>query len=388
MTAAPAFVAWQPVLTDHQAYTLQALAGLSGWPLHCMVMRTEDPVRKAQGWLDTQVTSIERRVLPAQVSLRQLWQLMGRERQAVHLFGSPFDQPRLMWALVIAALRGLDYYLISEPYSPGDAGYFDDSRRLGNRVKAALRPWIYRVYGITVGRRARGIFAISELAVSQYTRSGVQPEQLFPFGYFVPATPVSVVTVAAAAISPTLRVVFVGSLIRRKGVNLLTAAVACLRQQGHAVTLDAYGSGSTSGLGFDGVALCHRGSIPFGQAQDTIAGYDVLVLPSHYDGWGVVVNEALLAGVPVICSDAVGARVLVETFGAGAVFPSGDAAALADRLRDLLQTPALLPAQQQGARRAAASITPQDAARYMWSVIRQSPGTPPAVSPWYPHDGR
>ncbi|MDH4393952.1 MAG: glycosyltransferase family 4 protein [Aquabacterium sp.] len=353
-----------------------------------MVMQTEDPARKAQGWLDTQVTSIERRVLPAKASLRQLWKLMGRESHAVHLFGSPFDQPRQMWALVIAAIRGLDYYLISEPYSPGDAGYFDDSRRLANRVKAALRPWIYRIYGITVGRRARGIFAISELAVSQYARSGVQSERLFPFGYFVPATPAPVITAAAAAVSPTLRVVFVGSLIRRKGVDLLTAAVAQLRREGHAVTLDAYGSGSASGLGFDGAASYHRGSIPFGKAQDIIAGYDVLVLPSHYDGWGVVVNEALLAGVPVICSDAVGARVLVETFGAGEVFPSGDAAALADRLRDLLQTPSLLPALRQGTHRAAACSTPEDAARYMWSVIGRRPGALPLASPWYPHDGR
>jgi glycosyltransferase involved in cell wall biosynthesis len=34
---------------------------------------------------------------------------------------------------------------------------------------------------------------------------------------------------------------------------------------------------------------------------------DIFVLPSRYDGWGVVVNQALGAGLPIICSDAVGA---------------------------------------------------------------------------------
>ena len=41
-------------------------------------------------------------------------------------------------------------------------------------------------------------------------------------------------------------------------------------------------------------------------------------------GWGVVVNEALCAQVPVLCSDRVGARAVVERFGAGSIYGDSD----------------------------------------------------------------
>ena len=69
---------------------------------------------------------------------------------------------------------------------------------------------------------------------------------------------------------------------------------------------------------------------------------DVFVLPSRYDGWGVVVNQALGAGLPIICSDMVGAaRDLVEQEVNGLIFPAGDSAALAERMRRFLDEAAL-----------------------------------------------
>jgi glycosyltransferase involved in cell wall biosynthesis len=64
---------------------------------------------------------------------------------------------------------------------------------------------------------------------------------------------------------------------------------------------------------------------------------DVLVLPSEYEPFGVVVNEAMLCGLPAIVSDRVGARYdLVEEGKTGFVFACGDIDALAAVLRDVL----------------------------------------------------
>lgn len=60
---------------------------------------------------------------------------------------------------------------------------------------------------------------------------------------------------------------------------------------------------------------------------------DVLVLPSTYEPWGVVVLEAAAAGMALVVSDVVGAAVEVVRPGAnGATVPPGDAAALAEAL--------------------------------------------------------
>lgn len=60
---------------------------------------------------------------------------------------------------------------------------------------------------------------------------------------------------------------------------------------------------------------------------------DVFVLPSENEPWGLVVNEAMAAGLPVVVSDGVGAaRDLVKDGSNGFVYPVGDVAELAERL--------------------------------------------------------
>jgi glycosyltransferase involved in cell wall biosynthesis len=64
---------------------------------------------------------------------------------------------------------------------------------------------------------------------------------------------------------------------------------------------------------------------------------DILVLPSSYEPFGLVVNEAMLCQCPVIVSDRVGARFdLVREGETGYVFPCGDVDALASALRHAL----------------------------------------------------
>ena len=64
------------------------------------------------------------------------------------------------------------------------------------------------------------------------------------------------------------------------------------------------------------------------------AASDMFVLPSEYETWGLVVNEALACGLPCFVADAVGSGDdLVKNRGTGAVFKAGDPMSLADALR-------------------------------------------------------
>jgi glycosyltransferase involved in cell wall biosynthesis len=67
---------------------------------------------------------------------------------------------------------------------------------------------------------------------------------------------------------------------------------------------------------------------------------DVLVLPSDNEAWGLVLNEAMNAGKPVIASDRVGAaRDLIHEGINGAVFPAGDVKALRKAIGRVLEQP-------------------------------------------------
>ena len=170
-------------------------------------------------------------------------------------------------------------------------------------------------------------------------------------------------------------------MIARKGIDLLIEAVTRSKAP---IILDIYGPGDSTLLAFDSDRIHLRGTIPFGMTQKVVSEYDILVLPSRYDGWGVVVNEALCAGVPVICSDQVGARVLVETFGAGDVFVADDPDSLESLISALHTDPTRLLTMRAATSRAAAAIQPEVAARYMLAVLRANPQSKAAViSPWY-----
>ena len=64
---------------------------------------------------------------------------------------------------------------------------------------------------------------------------------------------------------------------------------------------------------------------------------DLMVLPSEYDAFGVVVNEAILCGCPVIASNSVGAgRDLIAPVDPSFLYPCGDVDTLSALLRRVL----------------------------------------------------
>src|SRR5581483_3191529 len=83
------------------------------------------------------------------------------------------------------------------------------------------------------------------------------------------------------------------------------------------------------------------GFVNQGQIADYYAAADVLVLPSGHEPWGLVLNEAMCFGLPVIASDAVGAAPdLVRPGENGWTYPVGDVDALARALEAAVEDPA------------------------------------------------
>lgn len=87
---------------------------------------------------------------------------------------------------------------------------------------------------------------------------------------------------------------------------------------------------------------------------------DVFVLPSSYEPFGVVVNEAMLCGCAVVVSDKVGAaRDLVVQNETGLIYPSGDIDALRSVLASLLIDSSKLARIQRAAERRIAAWSPE-----------------------------
>jgi glycosyltransferase involved in cell wall biosynthesis len=90
------------------------------------------------------------------------------------------------------------------------------------------------------------------------------------------------------------------------------------------------------------------------------AAADVLVLPSAYEPFGLVVNEAFACGLPAVVSEACGAAGdLVQEGKTGYIMPVGAVDALADRLSRLGADPVLRKALAAGAKRRIARWGPR-----------------------------
>ena len=87
-----------------------------------------------------------------------------------------------------------------------------------------------------------------------------------------------------------------------------------------------------------GVPVTITGMIGHDAFIQALAGADLCLVPSRYEGFGIAAAEAMALGIPCIASDAGG---LPEVVGdAGVTVPAGDAAALRDAIRSLALDPA------------------------------------------------
>jgi glycosyltransferase involved in cell wall biosynthesis len=138
------------------------------------------------------------------------------------------------------------------------------------------------------------------------------------------------------------KLLFAGRLEREKGFDVLLDAWRRADVTGELLVAGG-GPIKPSGPGVRTLGFVPREELPA-----LYTSVDALVLPSirtatFLEPWGLVVNEAMQHGKPVIASDAVGAVAggLVEDGRNGLVTPAGDAEALATRIRMLAMNPEL-----------------------------------------------
>jgi glycosyltransferase involved in cell wall biosynthesis len=129
-----------------------------------------------------------------------------------------------------------------------------------------------------------------------------------------------------------VRFVYAGTLAMHKGVQHLLDAWRMLRPS-HA-ELHLYGGVELPERIFDrcGDNIFLHGRVDQERLWVAYQTGTVLVFPTLYDGFGLVVSEALSRGLPVITTSNAGAAELIDEGATGFVVPPSDASALAERI--------------------------------------------------------
>jgi glycosyltransferase involved in cell wall biosynthesis len=181
-----------------------------------------------------------------------------------------------------------------------------------------------------------------------------------------------------------LRLLTVGAIIPRKGHDVLIDALRLIRDlpfSARIVGNEHRAPATTDALK---AAIARAGLMPrvilTGEVEDVDAEYanaDIFVLPSRYEGYGMVFGEALAHGLPIVATDA-GAIPGVVPADAGILVSPDDPAALAAALRDLITEPARYEICATAARNAGQRLPRWcDTARQIAVSLRRLDGAAP-----------
>lgn len=147
-------------------------------------------------------------------------------------------------------------------------------------------------------------------------------------------------------------IIYASKFERRKRPGDLLTAYARLRAEGIAAQLVLVGSGPLEGdlkrRVMDSIIpdVIFPGFLNQAELPAVYAASDLFVLPSSNEPWGLVVNEAMCAGLPIVLSKEIGcAEDLVQAGVNGATFRAGDVAGLAEAMRPILVDADLRAAQ-------------------------------------------
>jgi glycosyltransferase involved in cell wall biosynthesis len=268
--------------------------------------------------------------------------------------------------VVVAGYSGLTnqavMYWLTATRTPwvfyGEVPGFESRGRFGT----ALR----RLAQLPVARWAHGIAAVGSRAAAAYRALAPRNRSVANIPYFCDTSAFeSAPRPVPSEPERLIRFLYCGQLVPRKGVDLLVRAFARLAERHEHVRLRLVGDGALlPGLRAQLTEeVCTRveftGFLQVNQLPAQFADADVFLLPSRHDGWGVVVNQALAAGLAIVCSDAVGAADLVTPGENGLIVPAGDECALYGALEEMASDPDRVRRFAERSRAAAAEWAPE-----------------------------
>lgn len=353
------FCFWQNIVSIHQAPFLEALA-----KKHEVVLMVEEQLiesRAKEGWNVPEISGVSISGIPSDKELTQAF----ADKEIHHIFSGIDAFPGVYRAFRCAVDSRSSISVFLEPY-------------VWNDIKGVLRRCKYFLLHLRYGNAISRLFTTGRNGERCYRRSGFPTDRIYQWGYFTAdGGPIP------DNLTPNVRpsAIFVGSLDENK--NILRLLDCMLRHRHSFERFTIVGRGPLESLirqQTESVpAISFDGTKPNDEVRRMIASHDFLILPSHYDGWGAVVNEALTAGTRVLCSDRCGAAVLIDDAGVrGRVFPLDKMEQAI--IEELQREPLNIPQRREIAEWAHSHISGEVAADYFASCFTPSGNKP--VAPW------
>ena len=188
----------------------------------------------------------------------------------------------------------------------------------------------------TLRRRQEWELADLVIANSTFTANswkaagwGIKPIAVVPYG-----APPTIAEPREPGSDGPLRLLWAGTFSIRKGAHLLLEALETLNAGPQHLEVEVYGAQGLPTELLDRAPATVRfcGSIPRPELLERMGHAHALIFPTLCDGFGLVVNEAMSQGLPVITTDRAGAADLVRPDENGLLIQAGNSEAIASAI--------------------------------------------------------
>jgi len=351
---------WQTLFSPHMAFLAESLAS-KGYQVFFVSGQLMSQERLLQGWEIPKVRNIEFLILKDIKNLNNFYSKFHND--SIHITQGLRGNEIIKEVQKFFIRENIKFWIIMESI---------EERFAFKIIKRVVYSALIKKYQ----PHLIGILAIGHGTKEWLLARGAEKNKVFPFAYFLKSLDITQLVKAKKIYSnnDSFKIIFVGSLIRLKRVDLLINAVSKISIK--KVELAIIGSGpefkSLNRLAQERIP----GSVIFlgNQKSSLINSFlnqaDCLVLPSRYDGWGAVVSESLIVGTPVICSDKCGAMSAVLASKVGGVFNNNEHS-LAEKISQLIYYVESKPNLRKELRIWARCLTAQYGCDYLMQVINK-----------------
>jgi len=296
------YIFWQNVVSIHQSAFIKALAEKKDVIL--VAEQTLDNQRQNEKW---EIPSMGKAKIVLTPSNDEMKRLIATPNSC-HIFSGINAFPLVFKAFKMAVRYNHRVSVFVEPYE-------------WSGFKGWVRKQMYRVLFSRYGKHIEHLFVTGKMGFECYNKTGFPKNKIYQWGYFTEQEHITNFTEIDST-DRKVRLIYVGRLDENK--NILGLLKQCPKFDSNIECFTIVGDGPLKSE-IDNIAKLNpkiiiKGRLDNTDAKSVMKDYDYLILPSLYDGWGAVVNEALSAGIRVLCSDACGASILLDGISRGESF--------------------------------------------------------------------
>lgn len=244
--------------------------------------------------------------------------------------------------------------------------------RIEKIAKRIILPLIHRLYYLKYRNKIKILMPLGKLGISTFSKFGWKKSSMYPFMYN-PEVVGNLTQSKYSNPSEPVKILYVGRFARStKGIDILIKAFNKIENDNWVLNLvGGYGEYKNPTITWanNHSNVQFLGTWSSDEVAEKISQYDLVIVPSKFDGWNVIVNEALLAGVGVIASNAAVSHELIETSGAGMVVRAGDVYSLQNSIQSVLNQPDILNTWKDKAKTYSKRISSEVVGDYLIDIL-------------------